>query len=420
MKIVLAGIIARYPFGGVTWCSLMYLLGLARSRPRGLLRRGHRRVHLRSGAERPLRGSRPTAPRYIHDALAPFGLGDRWSFVNYDGTYHGASRETVHALLRRRRSLRQPVGRRLVLARRVRAHSAQGLRRHRSGVHAAGARQGRGVVRGLLPRLRSPVHVRRQHRHAGLATCRPAGFTWHKTWQPVVTGLWRPRAAAARRPLHDRHDLEDRELHRRGRQQGPRVRQVHRPARAHAAPLRAGGQRPAGAAARSTAGRRWTRWACRDRCGTTATSSRTRRPSSASPSTPTCRTARAGSATAPSATWRPGRPALVQDTGWSAHLPHGEGLLGFSTPEEAARRPRPDRRATTTATRGAPPRLPASYFDAGRVLPRLLETAGAMTAPLRIAQVAPVATSVPPPLSGSIEIDDGAADRRPRGRAATT
>jgi hypothetical protein len=28
MKILFAGIIARYPFGGVTWCSLMYLLGL--------------------------------------------------------------------------------------------------------------------------------------------------------------------------------------------------------------------------------------------------------------------------------------------------------------------------------------------------------------------------------------------------------
>src|SRR5204863_147227 len=28
MRILLAGIIARYPFGGVTWCSLMYLLGL--------------------------------------------------------------------------------------------------------------------------------------------------------------------------------------------------------------------------------------------------------------------------------------------------------------------------------------------------------------------------------------------------------
>ena len=28
MKVLVAGIIARYPFGGVTWCSLMYLLGL--------------------------------------------------------------------------------------------------------------------------------------------------------------------------------------------------------------------------------------------------------------------------------------------------------------------------------------------------------------------------------------------------------
>ena len=30
-----------------------------------------------------------------------------------------------------------------------------------------------------------------------------------------------------------------------------------------------------------------------------------------------------------------GRPALVQDTGWAAHLPSGDGLLAFSTPEAA-------------------------------------------------------------------------------------
>ena len=30
-----------------------------------------------------------------------------------------------------------------------------------------------------------------------------------------------------------------------------------------------------------------------------------------------------------------GRPALVQDTGWTAHLPSGEGLLSFSTIDEA-------------------------------------------------------------------------------------
>ena len=31
-----------------------------------------------------------------------------------------------------------------------------------------------------------------------------------------------------------------------------------------------------------------------------------------------------------------GRPALVQDTGWTDHLPSGEGLLSFSNIEEAA------------------------------------------------------------------------------------
>ena len=70
-----------------------------------------------------------------------------------------------------------------------------------------------------------------------------------------------------------------------------------------------------------------------------------------------------------------GRPALVQDTGWTAHLPSGEGLLAFSTPDEAlagidringdyarARAPRRARSRASTSTRDG-------------VLPRLLETA---------------------------------------------
>lgn len=32
-----------------------------------------------------------------------------------------------------------------------------------------------------------------------------------------------------------------------------------------------------------------------------------------------------------------GKPVVVQDTGWSDHLPSGEGVMAFSTPEEAAR-----------------------------------------------------------------------------------
>jgi hypothetical protein len=69
-----------------------------------------------------------------------------------------------------------------------------------------------------------------------------------------------------------------------------------------------------------------------------------------------------------------GRPALVQETGWSAHLPTGEGLLGFSTVDEAlagidrinAEYPRHARRAREIAK---------EHFDAGRVLPRLLDAA---------------------------------------------
>jgi hypothetical protein len=94
MKVVFAGIIARYPFGGVTWCSLMYLLGL-----RAL---GHEVLYIEDTGEciyDPERNALSPDPsygtRYIHDALEPFGLGSHWCFVNYDGTYHGCRRESV-------------------------------------------------------------------------------------------------------------------------------------------------------------------------------------------------------------------------------------------------------------------------------------------------------------------------------------
>jgi hypothetical protein len=94
VKILLAGIIARYPFGGVTWCSLMYLLGL-----RDL---GHEVFYIEDTGEciyDPVQNARTEDPAYgtayIQAALEPFGLGDRWSLVNYDGAYHGASRARV-------------------------------------------------------------------------------------------------------------------------------------------------------------------------------------------------------------------------------------------------------------------------------------------------------------------------------------
>ena len=69
-----------------------------------------------------------------------------------------------------------------------------------------------------------------------------------------------------------------------------------------------------------------------------------------------------------------GRPALVQDTGWSSHLPSGEGLLSFSTMDEAvggidrinSDYERHARRALEVAR---------EHFDANVVLPRFLERA---------------------------------------------
>ena len=128
MRILFAGIIARYPFGGVTWCSLMYLLGL-----RAL---GHEVFYVEDTGEcvyDPIQNTVATDPSfgtaYIHAALDPFGLGDRWTFVNYDGSYHGRGAARRPALRGRRRPLHQSVGRILVLARRVRTHPPQDLHR---------------------------------------------------------------------------------------------------------------------------------------------------------------------------------------------------------------------------------------------------------------------------------------------------
>jgi hypothetical protein len=71
-----------------------------------------------------------------------------------------------------------------------------------------------------------------------------------------------------------------------------------------------------------------------------------------------------------------GRPALVQDTGWTAHLPNGNGLLAFSTPEEALAgvdRINGDYARHAQAARD----IAREHFAADRVLGKLLEVAGA-------------------------------------------
>src|SRR5205085_8613451 len=66
-----------------------------------------------------------------------------------------------------------------------------------------------------------------------------------------------------------------------------------------------------------------------------------------------------------------GRPALVQDTGFSEHLPTGEGLLVFTTLEQAVAGAR-ELLADYPHHRAAAQRIAGEHFDGPRAIAPLL------------------------------------------------
>jgi hypothetical protein len=370
VKILVAGIIARYPFGGVTWCSLMYLLGL-----RDL---GHEVFYIEDTGEciyDPEQNTRSEDPgygtRYIHAALEPFGLGDRWSFVNYDGTYHGASHETVQAFCadadlfinlsggswfwrdEYRRIPRKvfidsdPVFTQLAIAK------AEGwyvdFFRQFDRLFTFGANIG-------TPASDVPT----------------GAFTWHHTWQPIVMAEW----ATAGPPgdcfstvmtwrIESFTDVD-------GNKDKEFLRFLDLPSRTrHRFELAINGPQDflrghgwhtvdAMGVSRSLFDYRAFIQRSRGEFGVAKHAYVSRRSGWFSDRTECYLAA--------------GRPAVVQDTGWSAHLPSGEGLFAFSTPEEAlagldAVASDPARHARRASA------IAREHFDAARVLPTLLEVA---------------------------------------------
>lgn len=371
MKILFAGIIARYPFGGVTWCSLMYMLGL-----RSL---GHDVYYVEDTGEciyDPEQDAISPDPaygtRYIHAALEPFGLGDRWSFVNFDGTYHGGSRDVVQRFCEDADLLINLSGgtwfwrdEYLRIPRRVFVDSDP-------------------VFTQLAIAKGEPWYVDFFRQFDRLFTfganigtpesdVPTSGFTWEKTWQPVLVEQWRTESP----PTHDRftsvmtwktesfRDVDgnkDREF----------LRFIDLPKRTAArfelavngprrllgehgwAPLDAmevsrspwdyrtfiqGSKGEFGVAKHAYVSRRSGWFSDRTECYLAA-----------------------------------GRPAVVQDTGWSAHLPSGSGLIGFSTPDEAVAALEAVERDYRSHSERAF-EIALECFDAGRVLPPLLERA---------------------------------------------
>ena len=322
--------------------------------------------------------------------------------MNYDGTYHGASREHGAPLVRRGRSLHQPVRRLVVLARRVRGDSPQGLRRLRSGVHAARARQGRrrGTWTSSAASIAcSPSAPTSARRHATVPT---SGFTWHQTWQPVVTGP----VADATTPPGDRFTTvmtwkiesftdvdgnKDREfvtLHRPAVTHGHAASSWRSTARSSCCASTAGPTVDAMGVSRSLWDYRDFIQRSRAEFGVAKHAYVAHRSGWFSDRTECYLAA--------------GRPALVQDTGWSSHLPDGHGADRIFDAGRGDRRPRADRARLRRRTRGVPTRSRAST-STRRGCCRASSRSRVAERPLRIALVAPVAQPVPPPRSGSIE-----------------
>ena len=93
-RLILAGIIGRYPVGGVTWCALHYIAGFQSL--------GHEVFYLEDTGEC---GFDPVTNRisrdpsyavhYIRRQLGIVGLQDTWAYIDYRGRYHGKSRRQV-------------------------------------------------------------------------------------------------------------------------------------------------------------------------------------------------------------------------------------------------------------------------------------------------------------------------------------
>ena len=69
-----------------------------------------------------------------------------------------------------------------------------------------------------------------------------------------------------------------------------------------------------------------------------------------------------------------GKPAVVQDTGWSRNYPSGQGLLRFRTVGEAVRRPPGASRRDYAEHSRAARAIAEEFFDSDKVLSELLET----------------------------------------------
>jgi hypothetical protein len=370
MKVLFAGIIARYPFGGVTWCSLMYLLGL-----RAL---GHDVFYIEDTGEcvyDPILNTRATDPSYgttyINSALEPYGFGERWAFVNYDGSYHGRSAEAVQRFAADADLFINLSG------------GSWFWRDEYSRIPHKVFVDSDPAFTQLAIAKAEPWYVEFFHRFDHLFTFGsnigtplspiPTGaFTWHKTWQPITIDDWHPETAPRDRfttvmtwqieSFTDVGGNKDQEF----------VKFIELPTRSP--------QRFELAINGPQALLRQYGWDTVDAMRVSRTPGEYRdfihgSKAEFGVAKHTYLVNRSGWFSDRTECYlAAGRPALVQDTGWTAHLPSGSGLLAFTNMDEAIDGVQRINTDYAQHARSAVA-IARAHFDAGVVLPALLEIA---------------------------------------------
>jgi hypothetical protein len=371
MNIILAGIIGRYPFGGVAWCSLMYLLGLRRL--------GHNVWYLEDTAEcsyDPVAGRLSANPRpalqFIRRTLDPYGFRDRWCYIDHLGDYHGHSREDwrrvcagadlflnlsggcwmwrdEYAAIPHAAFIdSDPAFTQLDIARRGQAHAGFFLN------FDALFTFGRNIGTDACPVPTAPLR-------------------WEHTWQPVCEEEWRPTGEPPRPCFTTVMTWRIKSFKGIGGNKDLELFRFLRLASLTDVPLELAMDGPFELLRRHG-------WHCRDPFAVSRSISayrdylRTSRGEFAVAKRTYVRTHSGWFSDRTGCYLACGRPAVVQETGFSAHLPVGEGLIAFRTIEEAkagleavvADYPRHSRAARDLAV---------AHFSPAAVLPPLLERA---------------------------------------------
>jgi len=371
MKVVVAGIIARYPFGGVAWCSLMYLLGL-----RAL---GHDVRYVEDTGEciyDPLQNTISEDPAYglahIDATLRPHGLGDAWTFVNFDGTYHGRSRDDLRAFCADAELFINLSGgswfwrdEYAAIPRKVFIDSDPAFTQ----ISLATREQS---LRDFFARF---DHVFTFGANIGRPECTipTVGHTWQHTWQPIDIDAWQPLGPSRDRRFTTVMTWKIKSFAEIGGNKDQEfLKVIDLPARV--------GDRFQLAVNGPHDVLRARGWATIDAMAVSRTADGYRdfvRGSYAEfgVAKHTYVAHRSGWFSDRTECYLAcGRPAIVQCTGWEAHLPSGEGLFGFSTPDEVvAAIDAVDADYDRHAARARD--IAAAHFDARVVVPSLIERA---------------------------------------------